>query len=788
MKKFILTLSMALLAAGLLQAAQVSESAARTIAAQFMLQRGMGNIAQAQPIKAPRSNATTAQAPAAYYVFNAQQAKGFVIVSGDDRTEQVLGYSDRGSFDPSTVPPGMQDMLDSYAEEISSLSSDYTPAQVAPKAEKAAVQPLTTSQWGQDAPFYFQCPKVNNDYCVTGCTATAMAQIMYYHKWPTSTSVAIPAYTSAAINQNLSQLPATSFDWSSMVNYYDSNETSTTNTANAAVAKLMRYCGQAVQMDYGVNGSSGHDGCEVFTDFFKFSTKARQMFRCDYNYTTWENAILNELNNKRPVLHAGFKHKGGHAFIVDGYDGKGYYHYNWGWYGSYDGYFLLSALYPQGGGTGSIQGNNGYNMHQRIIIGLQPNTTSTSEFNSVTECYSLSVEKTTYTRSSSSDAFTINVTANHYNHSPVARTYDLGWGVYTYDGYTQKQYYSNFTNQSFNAMEYKAFNRSINFGKDLPNGTYYLRPISKQSSNHTWFPSHYSGCNFIKAVINGNTLTLTVSKTGATNGVTASINSYGLIKKINRPLQVSLLVTNHIFNDDIPFYLWANNVLVGANSLYLPNGSSGAVSIEYIPTATGTNTLKVTADSKGENVYCTGSVNVEALSAAALTATYSVTGVYDGDKLSGTTFPLVVTIKNNKSTAYNDYILVNFYKQIGNTNNYSFLKSMMKGINLSGNASTTQYFTCPNLEPARYMAVIYYYDQNNTVQAVKTTSYQVVGSTGLRGDVNGDGAVNVSDVTTLVNMILGTETMNKTRADVDNDGSVNVSDVTALINLILGSH
>ena len=788
MKKNILTLVLALFATSLLQAAQVSENAARTIAAQFMQTRGLGAIAPSVPMKAPRQGDATPQASAAYYVFNAQQGHGFVIVSGDDRTQQpVLGYSDKGYFDPDNVPVNMQDLLDTYAEEIAMLDQGLITSEPATIPTKASdiVRPLLKSQWGQDAPFYFQCPKVGTNYCVTGCTATAMAQIMYYHKWPNTTSQAIPAYTTKTNNISLSQLATTTFNWSAMKDYYESSETSTTSTANAAVARLMRYCGQAVEMDYGTNESTGHDGSEVFVDYFRYSTKARELYRCDYPYTQWENYILTELKASRPVMYTGFKHKGGHCFVCDGYDGNGYYHFNFGWYGSKDGYFLLTAVNPKGGGTGSIQGNNGYVMSQRIFTGLEPNTISTSELNSVAECYGVSVEKTTYTRASSSDPFVITVTAKYYNHSPVSRTYDLGWGVYGSDGYSRRQFYSTLdNNHQFAPGEEVEMTKKLNFGKDFANGTYYLRPNSRQTGNANWLPCHFSGRNYIQAIVSGNTLTLYATRTGNVNGVTASINSYSVVKKVGRPLEVSLNVTNRSFNSDIPFYLHVNDKLVGANSLQLPNGSSGLVKIGYTPTSSGTNSIKITADASGENVYCTGSVNVSSNTIPGnLTITYSVPAANANHEVTGNNLTFAATIKNNLTSTYNDLVIAKLYKEVDNSGDFSYLTEMAKGINLAGSATTTQYFEFKNLESGRYLAVFYYYDQNAQTRSTKTAGYQVGV---LKGDVNGDGKVNVSDVTALINMILGITTTDQARADVNGDGKVNVSDVTALINLILG--
>ena len=206
--------------------------------------------------------------------------------------------------------------------------------------------------------------------------------------------------------------------------------------------------------------------------------------------------------------------------------------------------------------------------------------------------------------------------------------------------------------------------------------------------------------------------------------------------------------------------------------------------IGYTPTSSGTNSIKITADASGENVYCTGSVNVSDNNTSGnLTITYSVPAANANHEVTGNNLTFAATIKNNLTSTYNDLVIAKLYKEVDNSGDFSYLTEMAKGINLAGSATTTQYFEFKNLESGRYLAVFYYYDQNAQTRSTKTAGYQVGV---LKGDVNGDGRVNVSDVTELINMILGVTTMNKTRADVNGDGQVNVSDVTALINLILG--
>ena len=706
-RAFILTVGL-LLACAYALAAPVSEAIARGIAERFMQEKVMGSVSTARPAKAPRRGADT-QSDVAYYVFNAQQDKGFVIVSGDDRTEAVLGYSTTGHFDADDVPENMRWWLSQYEQELDAIDAglltieEDTPGADQPhRASTASVfPPLIKSQWGQRAPFNFQCPTISGTYCVAGCVATAMAQIMYYHQWPSSTSKAIPSYTRGGTTYN--SLSTTTFNWSAMKDYYPDTETSTTATANAAVARLMRYCGQAVEMTYGTTASNADNYGEVFVEYFRYSTKARKLMRCDYSYSQWQNFILTELEAKRPVMYGGIKHSGGHSFICDGYDGKGYYHFNWGWYGNYDGYFRLTSINPSGGGTGSAVGNNGYALAQDIVIGLEPNTVSTSEKNSVTECYALSTDKTTYTRESSNDPFVIEVRAAYENSSLVERTYNLGWGVYREDGHTRYQFYGWDDEYTLGYCGYAGTTKRLNFGKGFSNGTYYLRPMSRESGNSAWLPCHNSAPNSIKAVVNGNALTLSVSQSGTTEGVTASIYSYGSIRKVGRPLEVTLNVKNQRITDYVPFYLFANGELVGANTLQITAGASGKATIGYPPTTAGTNTIKVTSDKSGNNVYCTGSVNVENVTEGDLTITYTVPTANSAMQISGSSFQVLGTIKNNKSIAYNDYIVARLYKQKSNSSSYGYLKETNNAFNISGNGSTSQYFTFSNLEPGKYV-------------------------------------------------------------------------------------
>lgn len=779
---------------GIILAEPVGENAARAIAAQFMAKKKLGTISTAPPKKLRGATTSTP----AIYVFNTEKTGcGWVIVSGDDRTQQVLGYNDCGSYDESNVPHNMQWWLSQYVEEIASLdesenndlpvlgsfeSNNYNDP---PKVD--ALSPLIQTKWNQGYPYNFQCPMIGSISCVTGCVATAMAQVMYYHQWPQTTSKTIPSYYWQNGRTTLEPLDTTSFDWNAMKKTYNSDDTSPTDSANAAVARLMRYCGQAVRINYGklnTGGSGGNHYCEVWPEYFRYSTKARKLFRSDYSFSQWTSFILSELQANRPVIYTGLEYNTGHSFICDGYDGNGYFHFNWGWSGNKDGYFLLTSLNPNATSTGGTMSTNGYVMRQEILIGLEPDTVSTTEKNSVTACSRVYVGSETYTRNSSSDPFVIEVTASFENKSPLLKSYDLGWGIYDADGHTLLQLSSPTVNgQPIFAFGATTITKTLNFGKDYPDGLYYLRPVSRQSGSTSWLPCHYSGVAYVCAHINGNNLTLLPRNAGKTNGVTASIESCGTVRKVNRPLEVNVGVANTTFTDNIPFYLFENSTLVGANSLNLGKDCDGTLVINYTPSTPGTKTLKITADKDGANVYCTGSVTINPMSAGNISMSYSLLGgdasINDTVIVGSSSLPFTVSIQNHSTDVYNDFIVARLYKRSNEDN--VLVSTIANPFNITGGSSAVGNFAFNNLEPGDYVAKFYYYNYDTLIQALDTDTYHVV----IKGDVNGDGVVSSVDVTALYNYLLNNNSSSIAGGDVDGDGIITSVDITIIYNILL---
>ena len=326
------------------------------------------------------------------YVFNVDGG-GYVITSGDERAVSVLGYSTTGTLDWQHMPENMRYWLQGYNEAIAKIAQSNLPA-AAPRqrAARPAIQPMVTCPWSQDPVFNDDCPMYTGQAaagkdkrCVTGCTATAIAQVMYYHKWPTAATTAIPAYEYEVSNVQeglkekftLPELPATTFDWANMRDkYLDASGavlSDVTAAQRKAVATLMRYVGQMLNMSYSPEISlSFHDpAVELMPKYFNYDKGIRSIFRYDYTIDEWENTIYNELAAKRPVVYGGMSGAGGgHTFVCDGYDGQGLFHINWGWAGDGDNYFSLSVLdaksYSQ-----NVSAGNDFNLSQTALIGIQ---------------------------------------------------------------------------------------------------------------------------------------------------------------------------------------------------------------------------------------------------------------------------------------------------------------------------------------------------------------------------------------------------------------------------------
>lgn len=313
-----------------------------------------------------------AEGHADYYVFApADGGAGFSIVAANDCALPLLGYSDAGRFDAAEMAPAMRAWLDFYAAEIAEASAlGLDGASHVDEPDRAPIAPMVTARWNQDYPYNILCPKVSGKSTMTGCVATAMAQVLRYHRWPEKGTGSF-SYTTypGRITYELDFSEIT-FDWDHMLDSYTST---TTSTQRNAVAELMKACGYSVAMDYGTEASGALSGMIAYgaINHLGYSKATTHLLREYYAPSVWNAIVYNELAAGRPVLYDGVTQQmEGHQFVVDGYSSDGFFHLNWGWGGMSDGYFRLSALAPDLQGIGGSIGS--FSLYQGIITGLQP--------------------------------------------------------------------------------------------------------------------------------------------------------------------------------------------------------------------------------------------------------------------------------------------------------------------------------------------------------------------------------------------------------------------------------
>lgn len=325
-----------------------------------------------------------------YYVFPNANSKGFTIVSGDDRLPEILGYSSQGSYDENNLPEGFVSFMKAYqnlynkvnlgdAEALKNLAEikAWRNKKNASAASTSAVAPLLGNiEWDQTSPYNNMCPRYDSVHvAATGCVATAMAQVMAYYKYPKQLKADIPGYVNRW-NGIPMEIPTITreegiYDWDNMLPKYN-KEANATQQQKDAVAKLMYHCGAAVQMNYGPESAASVSASKLAKYFGYDADLMMDLNRSTFSLDKWMQIIDTELAAGRPVLYGGQASDGGHQFICDGKDGEGLYHINWGWSGSQNGYFDLSLLNPEKGGTGSGSSTEGYNRLCSMTIGIAP--------------------------------------------------------------------------------------------------------------------------------------------------------------------------------------------------------------------------------------------------------------------------------------------------------------------------------------------------------------------------------------------------------------------------------
>lgn len=304
-----------------------------------------------------------------YYVFNRGADGGYIVVAGDAAALPILGFADEGTFCLDSLPANARWWLGELQREVQyARQLGAAPRQM--PVLSSSVSPIMKTVWNQGAPYNDKCPTYNggSSRAVTGCVATAVAQIMKVHNWPplgegsVTYDCNVNGEAATTLTADFGQIP---FNWDAMRNNYSFGRS--TEAEKAAVADLMSAVGIATEMMYGA--SSGTYSIKAFNalrDYFHYDHGMTFCLRDFVPLDQWEQLIRDELDAGRPIYYAGQSDSGGHAFVIDGYNTNNYFHLNWGWGGRSDGYFAVSALNP------SAMGGSGFNSGQEAIMGIQP--------------------------------------------------------------------------------------------------------------------------------------------------------------------------------------------------------------------------------------------------------------------------------------------------------------------------------------------------------------------------------------------------------------------------------
>ena len=373
-------LALLLMVAMPMMAERVSPETARKVATTFLNNNGAKS--------AQLTDLSKAAGFANLYIFNGEE--GFVVMAADDCVQPILGYSLTGNFVVENMPENVHGWLQGYSDEIQYAidSKAKATSETAKrwkdlmdgntKVERATtiVGPLVQTIWNQSTPFNNLCPTLDNKKTVTGCVATAMAQVMKFWNFPvTGTGSHSYSWNSQTLSADFG---STTYDWANMKNSYNS---SYSDEEAIAVATLMYHCGVSLEMgyDYSQQGTS-HHGSSASTynviyalqTYFSYAPFMQYKSKDDYGDELWIDMLKKELNDGRPLQYRGSDAggNGGHSFVCDGYDSDDNFHFNWGW-GSYcDGYYSVNDMEPGVGGIGA--GNGVYTVGQSAIFGIEP--------------------------------------------------------------------------------------------------------------------------------------------------------------------------------------------------------------------------------------------------------------------------------------------------------------------------------------------------------------------------------------------------------------------------------
>ena len=653
----------------------ISKQAALYTAQAFMLAKGKTAVQTTPLFPSGSRSKASAYAPSGqtdaeqpyYYVFNSGNDGGYVIVSGDDRTEPILGYVEQGTFDPDNIPENMRSWLQSYADQIKYIvdnnidpNSPLLKRRNKVRGTKHSVPELLTTRWNQGHPYNLTCPKYykgdgNLDYPATGCTATAMAQVVNFYRFPARLKAQIPALTNSYTLDDGTQKTVTApaiprnslIDWDNMRDTYNCWDGHVHNAQDTAVANLMLYCGQSVNMGYGAS-SGANFSAEAFTKYFGFDDSAFVGERYEYSIDQWFDMLYGEIAAGYPVLFSGFSSGGGHAFVLDGFDGENLFHLNWGWGGGSNGWFLVGILNPgDNSGIGASSSSDGYSMGQRALFGLRLPDNVRAEPTAALTVNDVEISGTS-------------IKGNWINWTGNAGNFNTGIVKLNDDGtLSLVGAQQSISNMAVNTFQSKTFS----ILKKLPEGTYKLSPASKLSTGRTWRPKYNMRDEYIEAVVDAEGTPTLSFKTPVYNISIEKIEFPGThVVGTEQEVKVTYRNNGDEYYREIHFFASKTNDKVYTESrsmVAVRKGETVEVSYFFKPDETGTYNLWFCTESNGNGQVGTGTMEIveesQAVKANLAVTSFTVSNS-SGELVYGRCFLGKVVIKNNAATNFSGQI------------------------------------------------------------------------------------------------------------------------------------
>ena len=663
-----------------------------------------------------------------YYVFNAPQ-QGFVIASAYDCAQPVLAYGTEGSLDMDNLPEQLQAWLDGYGEQTEWLEQHPEARAAAVTVVGDAIAPMLKSAWGQDEPYNLLCPisPSKNEHCPTGCVATVMAQVMYYHRWPQAVAADIPTYGTTGMS-GMPFAAGTPIDWDDMLYTYPA--IGPTDKEKEAVAQLMAMCGTALKTNYSAYSSSAGNISfkNALKDYFDYDPAINIVERINYRQAVWNQLIYDELKAGRVVPYFGgsLSTYSTHAFIIDGYGGDDYFHVDWGWSGGSNGYFLLSVMnYDYSYNVSRKAGPLGYSTGQTAVIGVQKNRGAVqqeSELALITNVISLPGDKQV-TRNSISDDFSFTVHSEIRNGHmiwngdvggfDIEGPFDYAIGVFTLNG--DMVTVASATSVLELEQTSEQFTRQLAFGTGISSGTYIVKGISRLTGTGTWHANYGSDKYYVVATIDGNTMTLETmpfSNVGDFSGTFEILTAKPLVGKSCK-LKCTLTNKGDSFNGTLGLFI--DDEVESALLYDFESGETKELTFSFTPWQTGTKTITLGQSlSLNYNTYlydytplASCQITVEEPKEGKLYILTEAVDAVDGIAASGD-LKLNITLTNKLDIDYDNDIAIEVYYEEKGSRDLIFWQDYTIPVEVPALQTVNTEFTIKDLPDNEYWIQSFY--------------------------------------------------------------------------------